>query len=159
MSIQQSLNKPYLPSWDFNGKDITSIEDFGSKPHGFVYLLTFNDKKLYCGKKNLFYEREIDKLKNGQKRIGHVKFVHHNRDGHRIEREIVRVQSDWLTYTGSCKETEGYSIENRIILELASSQRQLTYLEVKWLFKLEAIENEQFLNSNIGGRFFRGNLA
>lgn len=148
-----------LPNWSYKGKVIGCIEDFEDVPFGFIYLIEFKGKWYYCGKKNIFNEREMDKLKSGLEREGHVKYICHNKDGRRIEREIVRVQSDWLTYTGSCKETEGHAIENRIMLELASSQRELTYLEAKWLFKLEAIENSRYLNGNILGKFYRGNLA
>ena len=43
----------------------------------------------------------------------------------------------------------------RIILQLAYSKKELTYLENKALFSLGVLESEDYLNDNIEGRYFK----
>ena len=77
--------------------------------------------------------------------------------------KIVSKESDWKKYIGSNAElkrqiTEGeVTLENlkKQILELAFDKKHLTYLETKWLFQLEVLEQpEKYYNDNILGKFF-----
>ena len=43
----------------------------------------------------------------------------------------------------------------RIILQLAYSKKELTYLENKALFSMGVLETEDYLNDNIEGRYFK----
>ena len=44
---------------------------------------------------------------------------------------------------------------NKQILEVAFNKKHLTYLETKWLFQLEVLEQpEKYYNDNILGKFF-----
>ena len=43
----------------------------------------------------------------------------------------------------------------RVILQCAYSKKELTYLENKILFTLAVLENENYLNDNIEGRYFK----
>ena len=43
----------------------------------------------------------------------------------------------------------------RAILQCAYSKKELTYLENKILFTLAVLENEDYLNDNIEGRYFK----
>lgn len=140
--------------WIYKNKKITSIEQLPEGSFGFVYVIRNLDTgKAYIGKKNLFFERktaltkkEIAELPN--KRLKKYKYV--------IK------ESDWLTYTSSCRAllddiNNGTQIEKEI-LEIAFSKRQLTYLEVKYLFTCEVLESEEWYNENIESRYFKGNI-
>ena len=52
-------------------------------------------------------------------------------------------------------EEEGEENFIREILELAFEKKHLTYLENKYLFTLEVLENERYFNDNIEGRYFK----
>ena len=160
------MNPLQLPNWMLQGQPIYSIDDLatiaGLPPldlFGFIYGIGFDGGLLYVGKKNLWTIRELPRLKDGSKRQGHVDFIHRIKDHHRVELEVVKVESNWLSYCGSCKETKGLIPLRRKILDIALSNRRLTYLEVYWQFKLNVLEDPRFINSNILGRFFRGNLV
>jgi hypothetical protein len=67
----------------------------------------------------------------------------------------------WKKYTSSnkiikdlCKQY-AYDLE---ILDIASSKRELTYLEVKHMFLNNVLENDEYENGNCLGKFFRGKL-
>ena len=58
-----------------------------------------------------------------------------------------------------------WSLENkhnnfkREILEFAFNKKHLTYLETKYLFCNNVLENEEYINDNILGKFFRKDLV
>ena len=70
-------------------------------------------------------------------------------------------ESDWKTYYGShhfIKEEvkKGNQADfKREIIQPAFSKKELTYLENKYLFSLEVLESEEYLNDNIEGRYFK----
>jgi len=70
-------------------------------------------------------------------------------------------ESDWKTYYGShqfIKEEvkKGNQADfKREILQPAFSKKELTYLENKYLFSLEVLESDEYLNDNIEGRYFK----
>jgi len=131
--------------------------------YGFVYILEFKDKnnksKYYIGKKNFFEYRELKALKNGKKRKGHIKFINHRKNGHIVKYELIKKESNWKEYTGSIKgDINDLELVKKTILMFAESKRHLTYLEAKMLFRFDVLENEEFLNENILGKFFKGNI-
>jgi hypothetical protein len=73
---------------------------------------------------------------------------------------MVESESDWKSYYGShqlIKEEikKGNQQDfKRIILQLAYSKKELTYLENKWLFNMNVLEDDLYLNDNILGKFF-----
>ncbi|MBQ7738093.1 MAG: hypothetical protein IJT59_00340 [Desulfovibrionaceae bacterium] len=154
-----------MVSWKYDGREIDCLGDLfdlgfeSDKMFGFVYLVEFDCGKCYVGKKIFFHTIELPILKDRKHRYGHLKFVTHIRDGHKVKFEVVEKETNWLDYVGSCKEVEGLTPSRRLILEICQSKRELTYKEILWQFKYSVLENENFLNSNIGGKFFRGNLA
>ncbi|MBQ7738859.1 MAG: hypothetical protein IJT59_04335 [Desulfovibrionaceae bacterium] len=154
-----------MVNWVYRGDVVNSLDDIArltGRPaqsvFGFVYELYFKGDLAYIGKKNLWTAKELEPLKSGAVRQGHIKFVKHIKDGHKVSYEITRKESDWLNYVGSSKEVEGLIPVSRTILELCFSKRQLTYKEVWWQFKLDVLVNTQYLNGNILNKFFRNNL-
>ena len=96
----------------------------------------------YIGKKS-FWSNQIRTYKTGRKR------------------RRVRKESDWQRYWSSSVElhalvdSKGPGVFTREILTVASTKRDVTYMEEFWLFTLRVLETDRFLNSNIAGRFFK----
>ena len=120
------------------------------KAVGFVYLMTaVVDGKFvkYIGKKNFYADV---KTKLGKKELPTDKRL----------KQYKRVRK--LTYKNYYSSNEvlkahkqsGGEIE-RIIIEIAYSKIQLTYLEVKHQFINEVLEDESYLNNNILGKFYK----
>ncbi len=127
---------------------INSIEDMPKNTFGFVYEVIYiptNEK--YIGKKVLQFNRTLPPLK-----------------GFKRKRKIVK-ESDWLTYYGSHDKIKKLLKENkhndfkRTILEFAFNKKHLTYLETRYLFKRKVLENTEYINDNILGKFFRKDLV
>lgn len=134
--------------WLYNGEVIENIEQMPQNTFGFIYQATYlptNEK--YLGKKVLFFNRTLPPLK-GTKR----------------KRKVVK-ESDWQTYYGSHEKIKILLKENkqsefqREILEFAFNKKHLTYLETKYLFCNNVLENEEYINDNILGKFFRKDLV
>jgi hypothetical protein len=147
-------------NWKFLNKDFTEpLED----KYGFIYILIYEnqqgDRRYYIGKKNFWSFRELKALKNSKKRKGHIKFLNHRKNGKLVKYELIKKESDWKTYTGSYKgDLSDLTLVEKYILTFAESKRHSTYLETKMLFNFNALERDDFLNDNILGKFFRGNL-
>jgi len=134
--------------WLYKNKEINSIEDMPADTFGFVYLVTHTPSgKKYLGKKQLIANRTLPPLK-GQKK-----------------KRKIQKESDWKTYYGSQTEVKQLVKESQDMLEFvreiiifASTKKQLTYFETKLQFVNEVLENDEYLNSNILGKFFRKDL-
>jgi len=134
--------------WLYKNKEINSIEDMPADTFGFVYLVTHTPSgKKYLGKKQLIANRTLPPLK-GQKK-----------------KRKIQKESDWKTYYGSQAEIKTLVKESQDMLEFVreiiiftSTKKQLTYFETKLQFVNEVLENDEYLNSNILGKFFRKDL-
>jgi len=134
--------------WLYKDKEINSIEDMPADTFGFVYLVTHTPSgKKYLGKKQLISNRTLPPLK-GSKR-----------------KRKIQKESDWKTYYGSQSEVKQLVKESQDMLEFVreiiiftSTKKQLTYFETKLQFVNEVLENDEYLNSNILGKFFRKDL-
>ena len=134
--------------WLYKDKEINSIDDMPADTFGFVYLVTHTPSgKKYLGKKQLISNRTLPPLK-GSKR-----------------KRKIQKESDWKTYYGSQAEIKTLVKESQDMLEFvreirifASTKKQLTYFETKLQFVNEVLENDEYLNSNILGKFFRKDL-
>jgi len=125
-------------NWTKGNKVFTSLDDFSFDTVGFVYKITHNiSGEMYIGKKILQHKRTLKPLK-GYKR-----------------KRVKYVESDWLSYTGSNDITKLWKPEecNREILELCENKTIMTYQEVKYQFKLNVLEDDNYLNANILGKF------
>ena len=140
--------------WLYKGKQINSIEDLPEGTFGFVYRTRYiPTDQCYIGKKQLIY--------NLKKKLGKKEKALWEGKGRPPIYKRVEKESDWKTYYGSHAEVkkllkeEGEDKFIREILELAFEKKRLTYLENKYLFTLEVLENKRYFNDNIEGRYFK----
>lgn len=143
-----------LPTWVYNSKPITNLNDFPKDTFGFIYIVKNNDtNKSYIGKKVLYHNK---KVKLGKKEVAELTGV-----GRKPTTKIVTKESDWESYYGSNKEVmqlikDGkQALFTRTIIKLASNKKLLTYYETQALFTYKVLEQpESFYNDNILGKFF-----
>lgn len=143
-----------LPTWVYNSKPITNLNDFPKDTFGFIYIVKNNDtNKSYIGKKVLYHNK---KVKLGKKEVAELTGV-----GRKPTTKIVTKESDWESYYGSNKEViqlikDGkQDLFTRTIIKLASNKKLLTYYETQALFTYKVLEQpESFYNDNILGKFF-----
>ena len=135
------------PTWIYKDQVVLSVKDMPEGTYGFIYEVThIPTGKKYLGKKVLQFNRTLPPLK-GMKR----------------KRKVVK-ESDWLTYFGSHQEIkqlikEGKQDEfSREILQFVPTKKLLTYFECKYLFINEVLENNEYINDNILGKFYRKDL-
>lgn len=113
---------------------------------GFIYLIvnTINGKR-YIGKKNLFFKTSRPPLKG------------------KINKRRGQIESDWETYTGSCKElnkdieTLGKSNFRFIILKWCLTRMDLNYSEIKEMVDANAIFSKDYYNKYLGCRIINNN--
>ena len=127
----------YDNPWTFNDIPFTS-QDIKSYV-GFVYLITEIDtNKKYIGRK---YFHQLRKTKGKSKRV--------------------RSESDWKKYYGSSKELlEQIKIKEknnykRQILSLHTTKGDVNYEEVKQLFLNNVLEDSDYYNDNINGKWYK----
>ena len=131
--------------WLYKNKEINSIEDMPTDTFGFVYLVTHTPSgKKYLGKKQLIANRTLPPLK-GQKK-----------------KRKIQKESDWKTYYGSQTEVKQLVKESQDMLEFVreirifvSTKKLLGYYENKLLYAYDVLENDEYLNNNISGKYFR----
>jgi hypothetical protein len=135
-----------------------NYEDFPKGVIGYVYQTThIPTEKKYVGKKSLIY--------NIKRKLGKKELALHEGKGRPPKFKIVQKESDWKTYYGSHKfikeeiKKGNQSDFKRVILQYAYSKKELTYLENKILFTFAVLENEEYLNDNIEGRYFKKDFA
>jgi serine/threonine protein kinase len=134
-------------NWLYNNNQINSIDDFPEGTFGFVYEVSHEKTgKKYIGKKQIFSLRTAPPLK-----------------GHRKKRKIIK-ESDWKNYYGSQKDIKNLVKENkedefkREILEICYTKKQLTYYELKWQILKNVLEDDNYLNDNLLGKFYKRDL-
>lgn len=143
-------------NWIYNKEEITSIKQMPEKVYGFIYCIEYKDGKKYIGKKNLYSVRTLKALKSGKCRDNTIERVYKNTGkGYRQGYDRVRCESNWLTYKGSREKTHKSDVNKKHILAYAFSKYQLTYLETYYQFKYQVLEDNEFLNDNILGKFYR----
>ena len=79
----------------------------------------------------------------------------------KIRKNFKRVElknQAFIDYTGSSKETFGQEIQKKEILYQCSTKKAATYIETAILFNEDAIIGDEYLNLNIGGKFFDNDL-
>lgn len=140
--------------WKYSNNLVASIEDVPAGATGFIYEITDSTGKKYIGKKSLW---SIRKKHFGKKKLATMT------DKRLKTWEKIKKESDWLKYTGSNKELNR-NIDNNLeitkeILIFAYSKKELTYLELKFLFSKGVLESDSYYNDNIQGKFFRKDLV
>jgi hypothetical protein len=150
-------------SWYFRDNMVTS-DLIPEEAVGFVYKIThIPTGKYYIGKKSLesirnvkIGKRELQQIKEDKKSAG---------VGGRLPvKKKVRKVSDWEKYyssndwiKGQVKEGNASNFQREII-QFCNSKKSLSYYEVYWMFKYNILSDENCLNGNISGKWFRKDL-
>jgi hypothetical protein len=138
-------------SWVYKGKefDDACIPEGGI---GFIYIMTaiIEGKSVaYIGKKNFFA--------NIKRPLG-KKALAMSTDK-RLKKYTRELKPDFMKYYSSNKTLKDAHkagvVIKREILMICYSAMELTYQEVKYQFKYEVLEKEEYLNANILGRFYK----
>jgi hypothetical protein len=141
-------------NWLYNNKRIESINDFPENTFGFIYITThIPTGKKYLGKKSLHHnvKKKLTKKELAEQPITR---------GRKLTTQTIQKESDWKTYYGSeefikQKIKEGKQEEfTREIIHFVSNKKLLTYFECKYQFQLGVLESNEWLNTNILGKFF-----
>lgn len=138
-------------SWIYKGK----VFDKSNIPEGaigFVYHMSVilnGNSYAYIGKKNFFANI---KKPMGKKVLALV-------TDKRLKKYTSVIKPNFMAYHSSNQQLKeahkaGCKIK-REILVICYSATELTYQEVKHMFKFEVLEKEEFLNRNILGKFFK----
>ena len=117
---------------------------------GFIYMIHFTDyDKSYIGRKSFWSSR---KRKFGKRESALVT------DKRKKKYEIVIKESNWRTYNSSNLDVRSRIAcgdkHVKIILDIAYSKKQLSYMEERALFSNKVLETDNFINDNIAGRYF-----
>lgn len=146
-----------MNNWLYKYKVIDKIEDFPKGCFGFVYKIINKDTdQFYIGKKFLSHKKT--------KKLGKKAIAEQTGPGRKKLKEVTYTESDWKTYWGSCKplledvKKLGEDQFFRIILEFAYTSKHLSYLEAKYQFITNCLEEDSY-NDNIQGRYFKKDLA
>jgi len=156
---------PVEEPWKYKDTFITSIDDIPENAVGFVYKITnIPTNKSYIGKKNLYTFRNIQLGKKELQALKEERKIQGMRGPTPTKKKVIK-ESDWMSYYGSEKsllkdiKEDTKSNFRREILEFAFSPKHLTYLETKYQFSLDVLENEEkWYNKNILGKFFPKDL-
>ena len=144
---------------------------------GFIYQINYTNGKKYIGKKQFHSETTQKVLKTGiprensqriQKRVKMTADdlanrtpaqVKKNVKNKMVEFEMVIKENDWRKYNGSSKEVKGFKIESKHILEICYDKLNLTYCELKWQLRKDVLVDDDYVNSNILGKFYVGKIS
>ena len=133
-------------SWLYEGNIVTE-EHVPIGAVGFVYkIIHIPTGRYYIGKKSLTSTRKLAPLK-GQKR-----------------KRTVTKSSDWEKYYSSndwIKEQvkDGKAEEfSREIIQYCFSKKSLTYYEIYWQFQYNVLADDNAINENLMGKFYRRDL-
>lgn len=148
-------------NWRYKDQLITEISDMPEGTYGFIYrVIHLPTKKKYIGKKVLFFERNV---KLGKRETEQLKEERRSQGiGGRVptKKKVIK-ESDWKDYYGSQTEIKSLVRSSkpeewtREILEFVPTKKLLTYYEIKHIFINDALEDPDFLNGNILGKFYK----
>ena len=143
----------------------TYVEDLINDPnfniddyYGYVYMTTnLETGKSYIGKK-AFHHTQNKKL--GKKEIAALP----TQRGRVPSKKKIVKESDWKTYYGSADEVKQWVKTTptdkltRVVLRLCKTKISLSYYEVKYQMIYGVLENEEWCNDSILGKFYRKNI-
>ena len=144
--------------WLYNNEVIESIEDIPANTFGFIYITTHIPSGMaYIGKKSLYH--------NVKRKLTKKELAEQTGRGRKSTTETIQKESDWKTYYGSedfikqkIKEKKQDEFKREII-HFVKNKKMLTYFECKYQFMYGVLENENYLNSNILGKFYSKDFA
>lgn len=141
-------------SWLYEREEFTN-NMIPEGAHGFVYgmsVLIDGETKLYIGKKNFYANRNV---KLGKKALDA------RTDKRASKKKLVRKLSyqNYFSSNETLKQAKKDGLDiRRVIMKICYSKMELTYEEVACMFKLDVLDNTQYLNTNILGKFYRGKI-
>jgi hypothetical protein len=144
--------------WLYNNEVIETIENIPANTFGFIYITTHIPSGMaYIGKKSLYH--------NVKRKLTKKELAEQTGRGRKSTTETIQKESDWKTYYGSedfikqrIKEKKQDEFKREII-HFVENKKMLTYFECKYQFMYGVIENENYLNSNILGKFYKKDFA
>ena len=148
-----------MENWLYQNKRIQDISDFPEGTFGFIYITTHEPSgKSYLGKKSLYHnvKKKLTKKELSEQPITR---------GRKSLTTTILKESDWKIYYGSeeyikQKIKEGKQDEfTRKIIHLVNNKKLLTYFECKYQFTYGVLESQEYLNSNILGKFYSKDFA
>lgn len=128
-------------TWVFKDKKINSHEDLHPDCTDIVYEITYKSGKTYIGKKAV---RAMRRVKPTKAQLA-------------VRKNYVRKELKdlpFINYEGSSDNTANEIIVSKEIVHQCSQRRTATYIEAAWLFEVNAIFNDMYLNENIQGCYF-----
>jgi len=148
-------------NWIYDGNQVSSVDDMPEGVYGFIYEVThLPSGRKYLGRKQVTFTRKKKIGKRESKQIKEQKKL----NGERAvspKYKYVTKESDWKDYYGSSDEVKELLKEGstddfkREILEYAFHKKQLSYKETSLLFTRKVLETDEYINSNIQGKWFR----
>lgn len=152
-----------MGNWLYKGKEITSIEQMPEDVFGFIYEVThIPSGKKYLGRKQLIYNRKKKIGKRQTERLKEERKAAGEKNWWTVPKyEYVKKESDWKTYYGSSKDVKKLLEEGteeefiREILDFSFHKKQLNYKETKLLFERGVLEKDEYINSNIQGKWYK----
>jgi hypothetical protein len=144
--------------WLHNNEVIETIEDIPANTFGFIYITTHIPSGMaYIGKKSLYH--------NVKRKLTKKELAEQTGRGRKSTTETIQKESDWKIYYGSedfikqrIKEKKQDEFKREIIY-FVENKKMLTYFECKYQFIYGVLENENYLNSNILGKFYSKDFA
>jgi hypothetical protein len=150
-------------NWLYNDMEI-SEEDIPTEAIGFVYkIIHIPTGKFYIGKKSIISTRRV---KMGKKELTNLKEERklNGISGRLPSKKTVVKESDWKNYFSSSEwiksevKRGNQSEFKREVIQFCPTKKSLSYWEVYYQFKYDVLNNEESLNDNIGGRYYRKDL-
>lgn len=141
-------------SWYYNKKEFTD-DMIPDEAFGFIYGMSVvidGSKFFYIGKKNFYSQRNIPL---GKKALA-------LRTDKRMSKKKKVKKLNYKNYFSSqeaLKEARKNKIPiKRVILKICFCKAELSYQEARYLFKLDVLEKDTYLNDNILGKFYRSRI-
>ena len=165
--------------WFYQSKPVKELQ---ANVYGFVYKLHLAGGLMYVGKKDIVSYISKPIKKDLSQRPGHVEFFNKNvmldpytgkivvsrSDKAKLRRlgvkatrqtyEKIAKESNWREYISSSDDISDHIIIYKEILEFLPTKRSLTYKEEWWQFNLNILEDDNYINKQIGNRYYRNKL-
>jgi len=139
--------------WTYNGKAIHEVNQMPDGTIGFVYkIMNLQTGKFYIGRKVIVSKRKTRISKKEKEKTNTRKTF-----------KIVVKESNWKTYTGSCKELNediqefGEKAFHKSILEYCCSKKYMNYTEISYQIKADVLKIDSY-NGNILGKYYRKDM-
>lgn len=153
-----------MTDWYFKNKIVKDISFFPKDCIGFIYKICDKNGKCYIGCKSLRSKTNpkvsfnvYTKAKANGEDVKKTKNKKESKKGLIVwdYRRKMDTESNWQKYQSSNTELKKKKGVTKEIIDFAFSKKQLTYLELKWMFHYKVLEVDTFYNDNILGKFFR----